>query len=274
MKKLISIVIALALTVMLAFTCFAKPNEAKRPEELQYVFGMFALYTGGSMDIQTLAEDKFIEYNDYNIIYGIGSGNMINDDFCSGCTDGHRLVVTKELCAEEEFAVTDIIAVAVDAGKRATNEIKLDGITYYPVGGQYSSNTEDIDDYICPFNINLGATNRTKDVYLYFTKDTAAGNPVTDVTLNFYPSGTEYQGSANDAVQDINGNAFDLNTGTDGDAIYMTVSHAISGGNEFFASVFNTTASIVTIAVCGAVIIAVCVFITVNKKKKPTADAE
>jgi len=269
MKKLLTLILCISMAFAMAVPAFAScgdNNGGNESNSNTYVKSLYSIAYGTSANMKQALEDFKLPANyEDNCVGGKPSGD---NDFNKGCGSTSYFVrlIYSEFTSNANEAITDLVAVYKNKGESGNGKIYINNMAYYSVGGKSRRFSMGASPYITPFaamdfNINDDDDDCTKAVYLYYTTDYRAGAPITKLNIYY-----DYENHTKEnLVKEITTNAeCNFNEGYDGG---RTVYLQIERGNSSTGSVFNTTASVVTISVCVVIILGVMGFVIIKKRK-------
>ncbi len=272
MKKLLTLVICVSLALAMAVPAFAScgGNNVQLPK---YITELTAI----SYRISVSYTDAAYAANLKGSQYIVGGEAASKNDLNKGCGGGslYLYLVKSAMSDNASEAIRDLIAVYKPSGTAPDATVTVNGIVYYPVKGvrvEGRSAGNLTTSWKDAFNFNDGyelqGAECTTDVYLYYTKDAKAGDPIT--TLNIYMD-SDNRNQPN-LVRELSTNdSCNFNEGyKNGKAAYIQIVR--DSGNS--GSTFNNSTSVIFVIVGVVAIIAAGTVVICTKKKKPTADAE
>ncbi len=259
MKKLCAFIFCVILAFAISVTAFAG-CDGQNVETVQFISELKAISYDGSDDFAGASSSA-----GYEGIYSIVGGSKdAFTDLNQGCGIGSNYIrLLRKNTTDANDAVRGVIAVYAPANQAGEKQITVNGITYEAVAGKR------IDDYFLfnkktefdalSFNDDHGDS-CTCEVYLYYTKDKRAGDPITDFKFIF-----DYENrNQPNLIQTTDGESANFNNGYGGKIIYLQIVR----GNNGTGSIFNDTASVIAVCAGVAVILAVCAIVIIKSKKK------
>jgi len=263
MKKLLSLILCVSLAFTMAVPAFAGCDDDETPLP-RYLSGLNGLAYEELVTFGSAAE-KVGYTTDQRYIVGGDTGD--DTDLNNGCGGGSYFIRLMQSRSDNKSdAITGLIAVYTSKKQAGEDRITVDGITYDAVAGYLvlkgNTTKERWSFYKDPFSFNLRkeSSESKNEVYLYYTKDTRAGAPITSLEI------IRGESHANDSnlVMTTSGTSCDFNKGYGGNYMFIKVNRESNSA----ASVFNTTASVVTISVCVVIILGVMGFVIIKKRNK------
>jgi len=270
MKKLLCLVLcfifALAMAVPAFASCGEDKNAGARTSNDTYIKSLHAIGYNGILNVETTLENFKLPATYKNNL--VGGEPDDNNDFNKGCGTGSQYVrlIYSQYTANANEAITNLVAVYKDKGVEGDATLTIDGVTYTAVGGNSKKQIPLIVDWeknytAFDFNDNYDDSDCKKAVYLYFTTDSKAGNPITKLNI-YYDS--QNRNKENLVKELASNDVCDFNEGyKKSRAVYLQMER----GGSSAGSIFNDTTSVVFICVGVAVILAVIGFVIFKKRK-------
>jgi|GEM_PF-1076194 len=272
MKKLLSLILCVSLAFAMAVPALAScdDNEGARTSNDTYVKSLYVIaYTNRNDITAALSKAGLPDSYRNNLVGGEAGGD---NDFNKGCgsTSYYIRLIYSEYTGSASGAITNLIAVYKDKGVEGDAQITVDGITYYPVSGKgvcYSTSSSDFEAAYTntPMDFNYQRNRETdknhKSVYLYYTTDSRAGNPITKLNI-YYDS--QNRNKENLVKELASNDVCDFNEGYEKSrAVYLQMER----GGSSAGSVFNNTTSVIAISAGVVIILAVVGFVIFKKRK-------
>jgi len=263
MKKLLTLILCVSLAFAMAVPAFASCDDG--PQETKYISRVYGLGYYGFTYFGEACKCCGFPDNTDNVV-----GNAINSntDFNKGCGgDSAYVRMMQEFTTDPNAAITDLIVVYTYVGHTTSSSRIINDCKYYVVSGacaydtnsgfstkkvecsQFTFNEHEYDDEDCQ-----------NEVYLLYTTDPRAGAPITKLNILM---GQKHANDSNLVGVYKESGAADFNKGYGDTRIYLQMERAQTNT----ASVFNTTASVVTISVCVVIILGVMGFVIIKKRK-------
>ncbi len=258
MKKLITFVICVALVLTLSVPALAKCDNT-----VYYLSNLFALsYNGAESNYGGACREANIPDNISLIIGGEASHETDLNRGCGNDSNYIRLIRGNSFDASE--AIRDLVVLYLPVGEAAPETIERNDICYNVVGGysivhDYFIYNKAIWENVFGFNERHDGTCEY-EVYLYYTKDTRAGEPITDLKFYF-----DYENrNQPNLIPTTDGEPANFNHGYGGRVTYLQIlREQVDTG-----SVFAGSTSIAVVCAGVVVILAAGAFVIVKSKKK------
>lgn len=266
MKKLLTLVLCISLALALALPAFAGCNDGARTSNNTYVKSLYAVSYNGTITIKTaLSYLGLTETYKNNVVGGdAGDDNDLNKG--SGSDSQYVRLIYSEYTSNANEAITDLIAVYKDKDVEGNYQITVGGITYTALIGSsiyYTifSGTERKNNKVFDFNDNFGDDGCHKAIYLYYTTDSRAGDPITKLNVYYdYANRTK-----ENLVKEVSTNdVCNFNEGYDGSRMVFL---QIERSSSSTGSVFADDTSVVFICAGVVVILAAIGFVVFKKRK-------
>ncbi len=258
MKKLLTLILCISMAFAMAVPAFAGCDDG--PQAQTYISELFAVGYFGDNVYLSIKNAYGLPDSSYVVGGKLTPETDLNRG--TGYGTGYIRLVKKTLTTDPTDAIRDLIAVYRPYEKGGSTSVTHNDCTYYAVGGLFK---DESPTWLNMYSMNYYAgLDCTTDVYLYYTKDPKAGEPITDLKIYFDSENNNQPNLVREIYQNC---VCDFNEGAPkARATYLQMIRSSSSTGSVFAG----STSVIAIS-AGVVIILAVVGFVVFKKRKGTA---